>query len=87
MIRVKLKQLLDEKSFNERRRITLNEVSQETGISRATLTRIANIPGYNTNTDTINALCRYFHCQPGDLLEYHEIEKSGGGMGGIRKAP
>jgi len=71
MIRVLLKKLLDEKSFREKRRITLNEVSEQTGISRATLTRIANIPGYNTNTDTIDALCRYFDCQPGELLEYH----------------
>ena len=71
MIRVLLKQMLDDKSFKEKRRITLNEVSDVTGISRATLTRIANVPGYNTNTDAINALCKYFECQPGELLEYH----------------
>ncbi|MEK6805788.1 MAG: helix-turn-helix transcriptional regulator [Pseudomonadota bacterium] len=69
MIRVLLKKLLDEKSFSERRRITLNEVSKETGVSRPTLTRIANIPGYVTNTETIEALCRYFECQPGDMLQ------------------
>ncbi|RLL50876.1 hypothetical protein D8Y20_10830 [Mariprofundus sp. EBB-1] len=45
-------------------------------IARATLTRIANIPGYNTNTDTIDTLCKFFECQPGDLLEYHEEESS-----------
>lgn len=72
MIRVLLKKLLDEKSFTERKRITLNEVSQATGISRATLTRIANVPGYNTNTDTLNALCRYFECSPCELLELRE---------------
>ena len=70
MIRVLLKQLLDEKAFNERRRITLNEVSDVTGISRATLTRIANVPGYNTNTDTIDTLCKYFACTPEELLLY-----------------
>jgi len=70
MIRVLLKKLLDEKSFRERRRITLNEVSDQAGISRATLTRIANVPGYNTNTDTINTLCRYFDCALNDLLVY-----------------
>lgn len=70
MIRVLLKKLLDEKSFRERRRITLNEVSDQTSISRATLTRIANVPGYNTNTDTINTLCRYFDCALNDLLVY-----------------
>ena len=74
MIRVLLKQMLDDKSFKEKRRITLNEVSELTGISRATLTRVANVPGYNTNTDTIDALCIYFECQPGDLLEFHSEE-------------
>lgn len=68
MIRVLLKQLLDEKSFREKRRITLGEVSETTGISRATLTRVANVPGYNTNTDTIDLLCEYFECSPGDIL-------------------
>lgn len=70
MIRVLLKQQLDEKCFREKRRITLNEVAEATGISRATLTRVANQPGYNCNTDTTNALCRYFQCTPGELLSY-----------------
>lgn len=75
MIRVLFKQLLDEKSFQERNRITLSDVSKKTGISRATLTRISNIPGYNTNTDTLNTLCRYFDCTPGELLELREDEE------------
>lgn len=68
MIRIKLVQLLDEKAFKERRRITLSEVAEKTGIGRATLTRIANVAGNVTNTDTIDALCEYFDCQPGELL-------------------
>lgn len=70
MIRVLLKQQLDNKTFVERRRITLKEVAEETGISKATLSRIANVPGYNTNTDTIDSLCKYFDCQPAELLEF-----------------
>jgi putative transcriptional regulator len=70
MIRIRLRQRLDDKTFKERRRITLNEVSKQTGISRPTLTRIINTPGYNTNTDTIDALCRSLGCTPGELLEY-----------------
>ena len=69
MIRILFRQALDEKSFKEGRRITLNEVSEETGISRPTLTRISNVPGYNTNTDTISALCDYFEIEPGELLK------------------
>lgn len=69
VIRVLLRQQQDKKAFAERRRITLKEVSEKTGISRTTLNRIANIPGYNTNTDTIDALCKYFECKVEDLLE------------------
>ena len=68
MIRILFKQALDEKSFREGRRITLNEVSKETGISRPTLTRVSNVPGYNTNTETISALCDYFEIEPGEEL-------------------
>ncbi|GHB02435.1 helix-turn-helix domain-containing protein [Shewanella indica] len=76
MIRILLIKLLDEKAFKEKRRITLSEVSEKTGISRATLTRIANVPGNVTNTDTINALCKYFECQPAELLVYVEEDES-----------
>lgn len=69
MIRIKLRQLLDDKAFSERRKITLNEVAETTGISRPTLNRVVNVPGYNTNTDTISALCDYLGCTPCDLLE------------------
>ncbi len=72
MIRIKLKHLLDEKVFSERRKITLNEVSEQTDISRATLNRIANVVGYNTNTDTLNQLCKYFKCDVSDLCEYFD---------------
>lgn len=75
MIRVHFKKLLDDKSFEAKRRITLNEVAEVTGISRATLTRVANVPGYNTNTDTLDALCKYFDCSPGELLSYIEEDK------------
>ena len=74
VIRILLKNHLDDKSFRDKRRITLNEVSEVTRISRATLTRIANQPGYNTNTDTINSLCGYFECTPCELISYIEEE-------------
>jgi putative transcriptional regulator len=74
MIRILLKQQLDKKAFAERRRITLKEVAEKTGLSRTTLNRIANIPGYNTNTDTIDALCKYFDCEIKDLVERVDAE-------------
>lgn len=68
MIRILFKQLLDDKAFRERRRITLDDVSGETGISRPTIGRISGTPGYVTTTDTIEALCRYFDCTPCELM-------------------
>lgn len=70
MIRILLRQKMDEMSFETRKRVTMNEIADTTGISRPTLTRIANVPGYNTNTDTIDSLCKFFKCTPGELLMY-----------------
>lgn len=74
MIRILFKQLLDEKSFEDGRRITITEVAEVTGISRPTLNRIANTPGYNTNTDTLDILCAYFDCEPSELLRRYPDE-------------
>lgn len=70
MIRIKLKALIDDKAFRERRRITLGDVADGTGISRATLNRMSNQPGYNATLEAINALCAYLDCSPCELLEY-----------------
>lgn len=70
MIRFRLTELTADKAFRERRVISLSEIAQETGIHRATLSKIANQPGSNVGTDIIDKLCRYFSCQPGDLMTY-----------------
>ena len=48
----------------------MDEVCSETGISRATLSRIANVPGYNANLEAIDFLCRFFNCRIEELVEY-----------------
>lgn len=73
MIRFRLKELLAEKGFQENRRVTLDEVSQETGIHRTTLSKIANQRGYNTGTENIDRLCVYFDCKVEDIIEYVPI--------------
>ncbi len=50
-------------------RDALQDVSEGTGISRATLSRIANTSGYNTSTDHIDLLCEYLGCELDDLLK------------------
>ena len=70
MIRFRLTELIADKAFKERRVVSLTEVADATGIHRATLSKMANQPGANIGTDIIDKLCRFFGCQPGDLLMY-----------------
>ncbi|MCD8521880.1 MAG: helix-turn-helix transcriptional regulator [Saccharospirillaceae bacterium] len=70
MIRFRLKELIADKEFKEGRRITLEEVSRETGIHRTTLSKIANQKGYVTNTDVLDRLCVYFEVPIGSIAEH-----------------
>ena len=69
MIRFRLKELIAEKEFRERRVITMTEVAAQTGINRMTLSKIANHPGYSTVTDNLDKLCDYFACRLEQLAE------------------
>ena len=70
MIRFKLKELIAEKEFRENRVITLAEIAEETGIHRSTLSKIANERGYNTGTENVERLCRFFNCGVGDVIQF-----------------
>lgn len=76
MIRFRLAELVADKAFRERRVIALSEIAEQTGVHRATLSKIANQPGANVGTDIVDKLCRYFGCQPGDLLTFVEVQTS-----------
>lgn len=69
MIRYRLKELIADKEFRERRQITLGEIADATGIHRTTLSKIANASGYNTVTDNIDKLCGFFGCDVSDLMQ------------------
>ena len=70
MIRFHLKKLIADKEFAEKRRITIAEISEETGINRMTLSKILNHPGHSTVTDNLDKLCAYFDCKIEDLVTY-----------------
>ena len=70
MIRFRLKELIAEKEFRERRVITMTEVAAQTGINRMTLSKNANHPGYSTVTDNLDRLCDYFGCRLEQLAEH-----------------
>ena len=70
MIRFRLKELLADKGFRERRVVTITEVADATGINRMTLSKIANHPGYSTVTDNLDKLCTFFGCKLEQLAEH-----------------
>lgn len=70
MIRFRLRELIADKAFNEKRVITMGEVAEATGIHRTTLTKIANSPSYNCTTDNIDRLCQYFGCETGEVIVF-----------------
>ena len=74
MIRFRLSEMIADKAFKERRVVSMSEVAAATGIHRATLSKIANQPRTNISTDLVDKLCRYFECQPGNVLTYIEEE-------------
>lgn len=70
MIRFKLGEQLEKKQFRDSRRITMQEVSDATGINRSTLSKILNQKGYSTGTDVLDRLCIYLGCPISDLVEH-----------------
>jgi len=70
MIRFRLKELIADKEFSEKRKITLFEIAEKTGIARSTLSRLMSTAGYNTTTDVLDKLCKFFNCQTQQIAEY-----------------
>jgi putative transcriptional regulator len=62
--------LLAEKRIKERRPISLAEVADATGISRKTLYAWENNKVTRYDVPVIDALCKYFEIEPGDLFQY-----------------
>ena len=70
VIRYRLAELMAERTFREKRRIGWKEVAEATGIHASTLSKMINSRGFNTTTDNIGALCRYFGCKVEDVMTY-----------------
>jgi putative transcriptional regulator len=76
MIRFRLQELIANKGYEEQRNITLDEISEATGIHRVTLSRISNKVGYSTSTNVLGLLCEYFDCEVGEIAERVREEKN-----------
>lgn len=69
LIKFNLKQLIADKAFAEGRVITIKEIAEEIGVSRVTLSKVANSRGHvSVKSEYIEKLCRYFDCTPNDLM-------------------
>ena len=70
MIRLKLAEVL------ARRRLSIVELSDRTGISVRDLEILRDQKAMALRLKTLEALCRALNCTPGDLIEYggNEVE-------------
>ena len=69
MLSFKLKERIADKEFTEKRRVSLIEIAEATGIGRITLSRMLN-HGSNVRSDTLDRLCNYFGCRIEELVEH-----------------
>ena len=72
MIQCRLRELIGAKARRERRRITYDDILNQTGVNKNTLTGLANDSSRMVGFSVIDRLCAYFDCQPGDLFIYVE---------------
>jgi putative transcriptional regulator len=71
MIRTKLDELRIKKARDLNvRKITLQQIADDTGISPATLTRLGAGNTGAVQFATLSTLCTYFNCEVGDLLQF-----------------
>ncbi|MBU6249063.1 MAG: helix-turn-helix domain-containing protein [Xanthomonadaceae bacterium] len=77
MLRYKLKERIADKEFRERRRVTIQEIAEATGITRNTLSKLLNQHGASVRTENLDRLCSYFDCRIEQLVEFVADEHIG----------
>jgi putative transcriptional regulator len=55
-----------------KRKISLNELSEKVGITKANLSILKTGKAKAIRFSTLNAICVELDCQPGDILEFRE---------------
>ena len=54
--------------------MSLNELSEKVGITKANMSNIKNGKISAIRFSTLDAICKTLGCQPGDILEYNKEE-------------
>lgn len=55
-----------------KRKISLNELSEKTGITTTNLSILKNNKAKAIRFSTLEIICKVLSCQPSDILEYKE---------------
>ncbi|WP_459129013.1 helix-turn-helix domain-containing protein [Guggenheimella bovis] len=55
-----------------RNKMTLSELSERVGITIGNLSKLKTGKAKGIRFETLAAICKELHCQPGDILEYRE---------------
>ena len=69
MIKCHLSRLMGEE------KVKISDVSRETGLHRNTVTALYYENAKRIDFDTMDKLCRYFDCTPGELFELEAGDK------------
>ena len=57
-----------------RRKMSLTELSEKVGITMSNLSILKTGKAKAIRIETLDAICKALNCQPGDILEYAEVE-------------
>ena len=70
MIQCRLRALIAIKSRQERRKITYEDIQAESGVNKNSIAKLTNDRSAMVGMSTIDRLCAYFECQPGEIFVY-----------------
>lgn len=74
MVRSRLKALISEQNTKlldaGRPKLTIRTISEESDVPVSVITRLNGNHAGRVDFETLNKLCRYFNCTPGDILVY-----------------
>jgi len=57
-----------------RRKMSLTELSEKVGITMSNISILKTGKAKAIRVETLDAICKALNCQPGDILEYAEVE-------------
>jgi putative transcriptional regulator len=62
-----------------RRKMSLTDLAGQVGVTVNNLSVLKTGKARAVRFSTLDAICSALNCQPGDILEYREVEEPGGG--------